>query len=119
LLERIIAADHRATKLGYETERGITQFISLTFAVRPDFDAMPQVSAYLNLPRPAADTKIQYLVEALYALKDRDQRQASMEKALARVNQALSLIIGLLLSPIMLSMGGHSWGQEPKREIGS
>ncbi len=65
LLARVADGDRRARKYGIQTERGIVQFLGLTFMAGPRFDELPQVQAYLRFPDLHPDRKMDILVDYL------------------------------------------------------
>jgi hypothetical protein len=97
LLRRISAADRRATNLGLRTERGITQFVSLTLMIRPDFDEIPRIQTYFAQPKPDQDTKIGWYVKVLTEYK----RLAEDRGPVARIRDAGQRVLGLLLAALL------------------
>jgi hypothetical protein len=65
LLERVVQADRKATAYGLETEKGLSQFIALTFTAGPNFDEIPAVQQYLRFPGIDPHHKIDVLVDCL------------------------------------------------------
>jgi len=67
LRERIMESEGRAAHYGIETQSGIAQWTCLTFALGREFDAIPQVQAYLSAQDLPDDpeTRLSSLVESL------------------------------------------------------
>ena len=67
LREQIMESERRAANYGIETQSGIAQWTCLTFALGREFDAIPQIHAFLgaqDLPDDP-ETRLSSLVESL------------------------------------------------------
>lgn len=67
LRHRIVYSEQRAEPYGIESEAGIAQFVCLTFLAGPEFDAIPEVKAFLETPNEdmTSEEKLDQLVEEL------------------------------------------------------
>lgn len=63
MLLRISAADAKAATYGIVSERGIGQFVMLTFLAGPNFDDIPKVHRYLTYPRVEPHHRIETLFD--------------------------------------------------------
>lgn len=70
LIKHIIESEQRAAQYNIVSEAGIAQFVCLTFAAGPEFDAIPEVRDYLEQPGLNAEEKLDELINYLNALED-------------------------------------------------
>jgi hypothetical protein len=61
VLRRIDSAHRAASSFGISTEHGITQFVTLSFVVGPDFHQQTAIHHFLTLPDATGDEKIALL----------------------------------------------------------
>ncbi|HEU5115744.1 MAG TPA: hypothetical protein VFT74_03635, partial [Isosphaeraceae bacterium] len=111
VLRRIADADRKATGYGIRTERGITQFVALTFLIDPKFDEIPRIKDFLGLPEPDPDLKIRWFVKALAYYKRETDQPGPGGRLVEGIKTAFGLIIALVTSPFVLfSVGTATMG---------
>lgn len=108
LLKRIDAFDQDAVAYGLTTERGITQFVWMAFALGPDFVTRPEFSAYWNLPHPGPDAKMDLFVNTLADYKAHEQKRTTIDKVKTAGTRVLGLLIAIILSPVLQCMSSLS-----------
>jgi hypothetical protein len=65
MVRRIAEADEKAQSYGIVTEKGISQFVGLSFLAGADFDERPNTKRFLRDPRIDPHHKIDVLVDYL------------------------------------------------------
>ena len=65
MLRLIAEDDEKAQSYGIVTEKGISQFVGLSFLAGADFDEMPNTNRFLRDPRIDPHHKIDVLVDYL------------------------------------------------------
>jgi hypothetical protein len=77
LRDKVTAAAERAAGFGFVWQTSVLAFVSLTFTVGPYFDQHPRIAAILGDRRVPADSRIEYLADAISATEWDEARYMS------------------------------------------